>query len=191
MRERLDIDDAASAALLSRPQLQRVVALLIERECTMTELAGATGMSYSLLSHHLKRLQAFGLVEVSGQRPRAGRAAVLYRAAARSYFIPARWCQTLPGERLARDLREALDGSAGPKGVLLFHDDGPRVRLVLQEARSDVTELWLRLRLSASSARQFNEELRELFERWRGQQSPSGRSYLLHGACARAPAGRA
>ncbi len=187
MRERIDIEDAAAAALLSRPQLQRVVTALIASECTMTELAGITGMSYSLLSHHLKRLRDCGLVEVTGQQARAGRAALLYRATARSYFIPARWCQTLPGERLARDLREALDGSAGPKGVLLFHDDGPRVRLVTQEARPDVTELWLCLRLSAPAARQFNEELRELFERWRGQQSPSGRSYLLHGACARAP----
>jgi DNA-binding transcriptional ArsR family regulator len=189
MRERIDIEDAAAAALLSRPQLHPLLATLIARECTMTELAGVTGMSYSLLSHHLKRLRGLGWVVVSGRAPRAGRASVLYRATARSYFIPARWCQALPGDRLARDLRTALASTCAPKGVLLFNEGGPRIRLVQQQPRPDVTELWLRLRLSALTARQFNEELRALFERWKDQQSPTGRAYLLHGACAREPAG--
>jgi DNA-binding transcriptional ArsR family regulator len=185
MRECIDIEDAATAALLSRPQLHPLVASLIARECTMTELAGATGMSYSLLSHHLKRLRALGVVVVAGHAPRAGRASALYRATARSFFIPARWCQTLPGERLARALRDALDSSSSAKGLLLFNEGGPRLRLIEQKARPDVTELWLRLRLSAPAARQFNDELRALFERWRDQPSPTGRAYLLHGACAR------
>jgi DNA-binding transcriptional ArsR family regulator len=188
MRECLEIEDAAAAAVLNRPRLHALLAALIARECTTTALVGLTGMSYSLLSHHLKRLQALGWVVVAGYAPRAGRAAALYRATARSYFIPARWCQALPGDRLARDLRAALDSTCAPEGVLLFNEDGPRLRLVHPQARRDTTELWLRLRLSAPAARQFNEELQALFERWRAQQSPTGRAYLLHGACAREPA---
>ncbi len=116
MRERIDIEDAAAAALLSQPQLHPLVASLIAHECTMTELAGVTGMSYSLLSHHLRRLRELGVVVVAGRASRAGRASALYRATARSYFIPARWCQTLPGERLARELRAALDSSSSAMG---------------------------------------------------------------------------
>src|SRR4051812_35215184 len=99
MRERIDIDEAATAALLSRPALQQLMAALIERDCTAAELGAITGMSYSLLSHHLKRLRERALVVQSGQLPRAGRPSPLYRATARSYFIPARWCSDPPGER--------------------------------------------------------------------------------------------
>ncbi|MFN0183429.1 MAG: ArsR family transcriptional regulator [Aquabacterium sp.] len=190
MRERLDIDDPATAALLERPPMHHLVATLIERERTMAELVDITGMSFSLLSHHLRRLQAMGLVTVAGHTPRAGRACARYRATARSYYVPARLCRQLPGDRLTRDLRAALDGASGPRGLLFFHQSGPRARLVLQETRPDFTERWLRLRLSTAAARQFNEELRALFERWQAQQGASGRTYLLHGACAREPAAR-
>jgi len=60
MRERLDIDNAAAAAVLSRAQSHPLIANLISRACTMRELVDATGMSYSLLSHHLRRLCELG-----------------------------------------------------------------------------------------------------------------------------------
>ncbi|RZJ07904.1 MAG: transcriptional regulator [Rubrivivax sp.] len=189
MRDRMDIEDATTAALLSRPALQQLMAVLIARDSTMAELARLSGMSYSLLSHHLKRLRERGVVVVSGHAARAGRPSPLYRAAARSYFIPSRWCTDLPGERMARELREALALAGGAQGVLLFEDDGARLQLVTAQPRTEATDLWLRLRLSATDARQFNDELRALFERWRGLQKPAGRTYLLHGACVRAPTG--
>lgn len=189
MRERIDIEDATTAALLSRPAFQQVVAVLIARECAMAELVGLSGLSYSLLSHHLKRLRERGVVVVSGHAARAGRPSPLYRAAARSFFIPSRWCSDLPGERMARELREALALTGGPQGVLLFEEGGPRLQLVTAQPRTEAADLWLRLRLSATDAQQFNDELRALFERWRGLQKSSGRTYLLHGACVRAPTG--
>ena len=185
MRERLVVQDAAAAALLARPRLQVLLALLIEKDCTMTDLVAHSSMSYSLLSHHLRRLVATGLVRIVGHSPRAGRAIRLYRATAHSYFTPAAWCQTLPGEQLAHQLREALQMKCNPKGMLLWNEDGPRMRLILDDTRHDASELWLRLRLSSAAARQFNEELRALFERWREHQSPKGTNYLVHGACVR------
>ncbi|WP_457421668.1 ArsR family transcriptional regulator [Roseateles sp. P5_E7] len=188
MHERIDIDDAAAAALLSRPGAQQLMATLIARQCAMAELVRVTGLSYSLLSHHLKRLRERGLVAVTGHAPRAGRPSPLYRATALSYFIPSRWCTDLPGERMARELRAALAQAGGPEGVLLCEEDeGPRLRLVTAQPRTDATDLWLRLRLSAAEAHQFNEELRALFERWRTQKRRAGRTYLLHGACVREP----
>ncbi|MCE2915696.1 MAG: helix-turn-helix domain-containing protein, partial [Rubrivivax sp.] len=130
MRERLDIDNAAAAAVLSRAQSHPLIANLISRACTMRELVDATGMSYSLLSHHLRRLCELGLVKVVGQAPRAGRASALYRATARSFFVPARWCPQLPGDMLSRELRTALGNSASPKGLLIDEDGGPRIRLL-------------------------------------------------------------
>lgn len=184
MLERLAVQEAA-ADLLSRPRLQGLMAALIDQDCTMAELASRSGMSYSLLSHHLRRLVSLGLVRVVGHAARAGRASPLYRATARSYFIAAAWCKALPGESLTRDLRRALQATRRPKGMLLYSEQGPRMRLILDDPRPDASELWLRLRLSASSARQFNEELRALFERWREQQAAKGATYLVHGACAR------
>lgn len=185
MRERLTVQEAA-AAVLSRPRMQGLLALLVDQDCTMADLVAASGMSYSLLSHHLPRWVALGLVRVVGHAPRAGRASPLYRASARSFFIPAAWCKALPGEQLARDLRQALQKAHRPKGLLLYSEGGPRMRLVLDEPRADTAELWLRLQLQPAAARQFNEELQALFERWRAQHSPKGASYLMHAACVRA-----
>jgi hypothetical protein len=106
-------------------------------------------------------------------------------APARSYFIPAAWCKVLPGEQLANELRSALQGARSPKGMLLSGEDGLRMRLVHDGLRQDTSELWLRLRLSPTAARQFNDELRALFDRWREQSTSRGGHYLVHGACAK------
>jgi DNA-binding transcriptional ArsR family regulator len=185
MLAQLDIKDPAAAALLGRPALHALLAALIDQTCTMTMLVAATGMSYSLVTHHLHRMIALGLAEVVGETPRAGRASRLYRATAQSYLIPVEWCETLPGDQLLRELREALDRQRSPKGLLLWSEDGARMRLILDEPRPDTLELWLRLRLAPAAARQFNSELESLLQHWRGQQSPSGAVYLTHVACAR------
>jgi hypothetical protein len=185
MRERVSVQNAAAATLLSRPRLQGVVAAMIEQNCTMAELVNRSGMSYSLLSHHLKRMVALGLVRVVGHCARAGRASPIYRAAARSYFLPAALCQALPGEQLALEMRQALQRLHGAKGLLLWSEGGPRMSLVRDPTRADTQELWMRLRLSPAAARQFNEEQRALFERWRAQESATGTRYLVHAACAR------
>lgn len=187
MLAQLDIKDPAAAALLGRPALHALLAALIDRTCTMTMLVAASGMSYSLVTHHLRRMIALGLAEVVGETPRAGRASRLYRATAQSYLIPIEWCETLPGEQLLRELRDALDRQRSPKGLLLWSEGGPRMRLLIDTPRPDTLELWLHLRLSAAAARQFNAEVGALMQRWRAQQSATGSAYLVHAACARLP----
>ena len=71
MLERLAVQEAA-ADLLSRPRLQGLMAALIDQDCTMAELASRSGMSYSLLSHHLRRMVSLGLVREVSRTPRAG-----------------------------------------------------------------------------------------------------------------------
>lgn len=186
MRDKLVVKDHA-AVLLSRPRIQGLLAALIDKNCTMSDLVSKSGMSYSLLSHHLRRMVALGLVRVAGRSARAGRASVLYRATARRFFIPAAHCRELPDVRLMRDLREGLERFRGVTGLLLWSEDGPRMRLLLDDSRADVHELWMRLRLSSAEARAFNQELKSLFERWRERQSGAGFNYLVHGACVRAP----
>lgn len=185
MRERMAVPEAA-ADLLSRPPLQGLLAALIDEACAMADLVPRCGMSYSLLSHHLRRMVGLGLVQVVGHRPRAGRASKLYRASARTYFIPAAWCKVLPGDQLARELRTALQRAHSPKGLLLTSEGGPRMQLLLHEPRADTTELWMRLHLTPAAAREFNAEVRALFERWRGRANPKGAGYLVHAACTRA-----
>ena len=188
MLAQLEIQDPAAAALLGRPALHSLLAVLIDQTCTMAMLVAASGMSYSLVTHHLRRMITHGLAEVVGETPRAGRASRLYRATAQSYLIPIEWCETLPGDQLQRDLREALDRQRAPKGLLLWSEKGPRMRLLLDSPRPEALELWQHLRLSAAAARQFNGELEALLQRWRGQQNASGATYLAHVACARLPA---
>jgi DNA-binding transcriptional ArsR family regulator len=185
MRERHTIRDAAAAALLNRPRLHGVLAALIERDCAMAELAELSGMSYSLLSHHLRHMVRLGLVRIAGKVPRAGRASTLYRAVARSYFVPAVWCQSLPGDQLADELHAALQRASSLKGLLLWSEGGPRIRLIHDQPRPDALEIWARLRLTPAMAGQFNEELSALVARWREQESAKGVRYLIHAACAK------
>lgn len=184
MRDRLAVPEAA-AKLVCQPRMQGLLAALIEQECSMAELVTRCGMSYSLLSHHLQRMALLGLVRVVGHAPRAGRARRLYRATARSYFIPAALCETLPDEHLASELRRAVQRARRPKGMLLCSQGGPRMQLVLDDVRDDASDFWLRLRLSPEAARQLNAEMRALFERWREHGGANGKHYLVHGACAR------
>ena len=185
MRERLVVQESA-ASLLNRPSLQVLLAALIDQDCTMSDLVGRCGMSYSLLSHHVQRLAGQGLVREVGRVPRAGRACRLYRAVARRYFIPAALCKSLPGEQLARTLRGALQTACKPKGLLLSCDGGPRMQLVLDNPSADTSELWMHLRLSPAAAREFNAALRALFEHWHGLSGAKGAVFLAHGACVRA-----
>lgn len=188
MLAQLNIADREAAVLLARPASHRLLAALIDQDCTMSMLVARSGKSYSLVTHHLRRLLAVGLVEIVGTIPRAGRATRVYRAAAQRYFVPAKWCDLLPGDLLMRELREALDRARAPLGVLLWSENGPRMRAILADQYPGAQELWLRMRLSPSAAREFSDELAALFRRWHERESASGPVYLALAACVRTSA---
>jgi len=186
MLDEVTIHDPAAAAAMTEPRLHRIVLALVDREQGAVELARQADMSLSLIGHHLRRLIAFGLIVETRRVPRAGRAVARYRAAARSYFVPVELSPKLTGDRLADELRAALDRARirTVRGTRYTFESGPRMRLVLDAPAPGTSELWLRLHLSADDAGAFSDELRALFDRYRARDSDAGPRYILHGAIA-------
>ncbi|OYX38889.1 MULTISPECIES: winged helix-turn-helix domain-containing protein [unclassified Sphingomonas] len=186
MLDELTIHDPAAAAAMTEPRLHGIVLALVDREQGAVELARQAQMSLSLIGHHLRRLIAFGLIVETRREPRAGRAVARYRAVARSYFVPVELSPRLSGDRLADELRAALDRTRirSILGTRYSFESGPRMRLVLDTPTPGTSELWLRLHLTPDDAAAFAVDVRALFERYRVRDGGAGPRYILHGAIA-------
>lgn len=183
----MDICDAPHAALLSNERQRHILLALVERERSQSELAEMMAMPLSLLHYHLARLARAKLIVLVGSRARAGRAIKYYRAAARSFFVPAELAAPVPDPALFEELRHALEKSrAGTyRGILYSYEDGPRMRVV-QERRSSrpTAELWHRMTLSDSDASALAAELKLLFARYEKRDTGLGHRFVTFAALA-------
>lgn len=187
MLERLNIRDAACAALLSNERQRHVLLALVERERSQSELADLMGMKLNLLHYHLRRLAMARLVSVSRSQSRAGRAITYYRAVARSFFVPAELAAAIPDRALIEELRDALERSRTGtySGILYAYDDGPRMRVIQDKRPARPTaELWHRMTLNDTDAAALIEELKSLFARFEARDAASGHRFVTFAALA-------
>jgi DNA-binding transcriptional ArsR family regulator len=191
MIQTANVDAAAAAAVFENPRQRRIVLALVEQECSLSQLARLTGTPLSLLHHHMARLLRLGLVEITRRQTRAGAAIKFYRAAARSFFVPAELAGADLGRRGAR-LRAALDRSLAStwKGVVYSQEGGWARMSVVRDPDSSATafELWLELPLTRADAQDLQQALRAVLERFKGRQAAGAGRYIVHAALALAPA---
>ena len=88
MKDTLSADTPEQARLLQDFAYASVIGHLLKTEASAGEVTAATRQSVKQAHHKLTRLLAAGLIEVSGERKRGGRAVKVYRAAAQEYRIP-------------------------------------------------------------------------------------------------------
>jgi len=192
MRENLDIADPRAAAVLANPRQRRILLLLVDQARSLGELSRLADAPLNLLHHHLRKLMALGLARIEREQPRAGPPVKLYRATARSFFVPAELMKEAPGAALSAELREALAQSLvrSWKGTIYFHDgQGPRMRVLTEPDRRGTTaETWLELHLSDAAASELARKIRSLLERFQSRSSERHRRYLVHAAIAPRPA---
>lgn len=173
------------AAAVFADQRRRLVFELARGERALKELADATGMSLPLLTYHVRRLVALGLVREQRKKPRAGRPVRLYRAVAAAFFVPAALAPP-PDEHLAAELGAALaetrqDDAGG--GVYYFLDQGrPIMRRVAAKKGPPALDLWRMAALSEADARELASELEKLLARYGG--GGRGKPYLIRVAMA-------
>jgi DNA-binding transcriptional ArsR family regulator len=188
MIERLEISDPRSAALLANTRQRHILLALVDRERSQTELSETLGIALNLLHHHLVRLEAAELIEVTRTEPRRGRAVRYFRSVARSFFVPAEQAPEPPRHQLMNELDQALAARrAGTyRGILYFHDDGPRMQVISESGRKQpAAELWHRMRLAEGDAVELIDELRNLFARFQARSAEKGHEFIVHGAVAR------
>src|SRR4051812_40758344 len=99
----LEIKDARTAAVFANRRRVGILLALAGQERSLSELAAFTGERMSLLLHHVRALQAAGLVQVAREQARAGRPIRFYRAIAEAFFVPAEFAAMFPAHRLAEE----------------------------------------------------------------------------------------
>ena len=186
LSEPLLIQDRKAADAFAGSKRRRLILQLAMREQSLLELSRSTEMSLSLLTYHVDRLRALGLVTISRETPRAGRSVKYYRAVASSFFVPAHLANGASGRELQSEIALALDRArlASPdEGTLYFIDESQNARAqrVLRASPSAATEIWRILRLTKRDAELLSAELKEVFHRY-GQRGEDGqaRPYLAH-----------
>ncbi|MBY0421917.1 MAG: helix-turn-helix domain-containing protein [Parvularculaceae bacterium] len=192
MKDLITITDAAAASAFASTLRAKIVQTLIGEAMTLAELSHALGTRMSLLHYHVSKCVALGLVEVSHEQPRAGRALKHYRATARTFFVPVELLAKLPGSEMTRRLREALDRNQARavEGVNFTHDGrNPCILLKRDSASASAAiELWLDVGLSAADAADLVEDLKAVLDRYRLRGDDGAHRYLVHVAAVPAEA---
>lgn len=190
LSEPLLIQDRKAADAFAGSKRRRLILQLAKREQSLLELSRSTEMSLSLLTYHVDRLRALGLVTISRETPRAGRSVKYYRAVASSFFVPAHLENGASGRELHSEMALALDRArlASPdEGTLYFIDENENVRAqrVLEAGPSAATEIWRILRLTKRDAELLSADLREVLHRYAQRaEDNQARPYLAHIALA-------
>ncbi|MBV9332121.1 MAG: winged helix-turn-helix transcriptional regulator [Alphaproteobacteria bacterium] len=194
MQDIMTIANTNSALALAHLQSRRILLELAFRECSLQELARATGLSLSLLNYHVSRLRSLQLVEIACIEKRAGRPVKRYRAKARAFFVPAALGRDGRSEALARELNTALErsraGHAGSGTVYSVDAAGvQRMRRVSRRSSAWAFEVWIRLSLGPRNAARLRRELEALLRSYENIRPSAGqREVLVH--CGFAEPGR-
>ncbi len=99
----LTVTDPAAAAALTNPQTLRQLEPFLNRERTVLEAAREGGVKPNTMLARVRRFTALGLLSVTREVPRAGRAVKVYRSSAESFFVP---YEVTPSETLESAMRE-------------------------------------------------------------------------------------
>lgn len=204
-------DPAVAKALLDYDRL-RLLEPFFAAEIGVAEAARALAIDIRTLHYHVGRFEAMGLLEVIRREPRKGRAIKLYRAVAAALFVPFRHAPpklledfvaafSEPVRRqLAGGLTNALFAAIPDlhrwgmaivhepgEGLQYFPAPGPAQTDLFTRQRTDpslpvASDRWRYLDLDPRDAREFERELTELLERYRGRGG--AQRYLTHLAIA-------
>lgn len=173
------------AAAVFADQRRRLVFDLARGDRSLKDLADATGMSLPLLTYHVRRLVALGLVREQRMTRRAGRPVRRYRAVAAAFFVPAALAPP-PDEPLSAELSAALTEvrhGDSDGGVYYFLDQGrPVMRRVAARKGPPALDVWRMATLSDADARELAAEFEKLLARFGG--GARGKPYLIRAALA-------
>ena len=200
------VEDADAAQALTDPKEQRYLLPFIREELSLSEAASRLGVKPNALLYHVNKLLELGLLEVSQVKQRKGRASKLYRASAERFFIPfsltqADTVESLSAETnvrseraLQRDLIAAETKVSDDWGVAIYvmADGGLSIDLIasrehptedtafiLNAEHPAVWSSWLELNLSFEEAKELQNELVDLWNRYKQRSNPSELKYTL------------
>jgi hypothetical protein len=184
------ISDPRVAESFSDPLRRRLVLLLASRERSLAELADFTGQDLKRLHYHITALRKLGLLLVTHERRRAGRAIKIYRAVADAFFVPEKVMPSGSAAALNLELRNSLDKlrDQSRDGVVYYlgEDGEPRMRPVKSPtARSaEAAEYWTVLKLSRAEALRLARDIGECLKVYASRHGDARKHFLVHFAFA-------
>jgi DNA-binding transcriptional ArsR family regulator len=187
------ITDPRAAGALADPLRRRLLLHLAHRECSIGELAGATGVDLKRLHYHVTALLELGLLVVARERRRPGRSIKIYRAIADAFFVPEEATIGRPEDALVRDLQESLARLRDPsrEGVLYHLSDAgePRMRPVRAAGTRSIpaAENWRVVRLSRADALRMAKDIETYLKALVDNPDDGCETYLVHFAFAPSP----
>ncbi len=198
----LTVTDPTWAQVLLDPRESAFYSPFLGQDCTVSEAAQLGGVSVNTAYARVRRLLKLGLLRVSGQKPRAGRAVKLYRMVAERFFVPYDVTPhesyaallfaylDLPSARaLSRSVAHAREKTAPQYGLELFrtHDGlytrpatAPGVYVHADDPSSPALyNMAADMMLTHTEAKALQRELDELWHKFRNREPEGRQRYLL------------
>jgi hypothetical protein len=190
MSSQVTVQNPRAAAVFTQSYLRRILLQFAAQPRSIAEVANELQIDIKQLHQIVSKFHRLGLLIITEQRQRAGRAIRFYQASAERFFIPAAATPALFSRGLAKELREALsrDAAIAVKGMLFSLDDDGRVlgQVVENPGAAFVPlDSWRILRLSASRAAELKQEIFSLLDRYQNEIESSGQVFLIHAGMAR------
>ncbi len=175
----------------------------MKREQTLSEAGQELGLKLPQLAYHVDKFIKLGLLEVVREVPRKGRAVKVYRSTAAEFFVPFHLTpsETLgqllfdlsaAGEaRFHREAARALQTNSPVWGLYLTCGHNEHLEIVVapsDRGYRDSDDLFGpempavftgdgEIRLDFATAKAFQQDLLELFKRYRQQDTEKGQRY--------------
>ena len=202
MTDELIIRDEAVAKALLEPQNLTLLELLLQNEKSLSELAEKLNVNLNTMLYRVNALIKLGLVEVSREVKRSGRASKRYRATAKAFLVPVELIphahDELVSDRLAinifegflHDVARALEEEYGPRYLQIsakHKAEGLNIQNIYENGRSDditpssaaIMQSVGLVRLSFAEAKAFQSDLIELFKKYVEDNESKGQAYYF------------
>lgn len=204
-RERMTITCPEVARALTESRSARLLKPFFKDETALSDAAQTLNIKLPNLHYHVDRFVKFGLLEITGVKPRNGRPVKLYRTTARAFFVPfevtpSETLERLLGEltagetrRFHREIARALQNISPTWGLYMALSESDSVSFSLTPDAEGNTRPFFdvlfgpeapaiistegTLYLDFGTAKAFQKELLELSQRYSQQQKPEGKSY--------------
>lgn len=175
----------------------------MKRDTTLNEAAKTLGMKLPLLAYYIDKFIKLGLLKVAHELPRKGRAIKVYKSTADEFFVPFHLTPSETFGQLLFDLSAAGEARFHREAARALQTDAPIWGLYLACGQDNHLEIVVapsdrgyrdsedffgpempavftgdgEVRLDFATAKAFQKDLLELFQRYRRRDTDKGQLY--------------
>ncbi len=195
------ITDAKAADTLINPKTLRMLEPFLANDCSILKAANKTGVKANTVLSRVKRFMDYGLIRITKEEKRAGRAIKHYRSTADIFFVPyeattAESLETMMAERerywerlLRKAVVETRSEDLGTWGTRIYKDSRGRLQVqtainpeenysMLDQNQAALLSSWRdSVYLDFDDAKTLQSEMFELLKRY--QQKSGSQRYII------------